>query len=837
MDSPLRWFRRHAKILMVVLGSFAMAIFGLGNVFNQLADPGVGPNESAKQTLASWNGGDISRQDVANFQQQHSMTLRFLRELEAKAIEIKKDEFRSLAQPIMPLSEQANQVDLDEQIINRIMLAHKAEKEGIVVSDGVIDDYLGMASGYVGFSRNDLNQINQAANHGNCSLENIRRHLKIELLAQQMDIYTNIGMTVIPNPLEAASLYKQSTELVECEVLPISVEEFFSKLSETPPALELKKLFDEGKLDYADPTGKKPGFKQPNKVAVAYLSAEADTFIQNEINKLTDEQVQKEYDRLVAAKDDMVMEVIPDESNNMKVDNEPPTLPGEKSEAPENEAPENKTPENEAPATEAPKKQPAPADSNPVDASDKKSDELKLDDSKPEKPKTEEPKLNSEIKSKANKPASELELNLDVPDKEREQSSNRALKTIDKFAGPQFVSVGSRQEETDDQKPVAKESEKDKATASETEKKTEPVEKVQTEDQTPVANNKEDDKKSDVKPAAEKKSDDEIGSLFAEDKKIEKRVLPLSEVAEKIKRALVIDDALKQMELKLDQAESMLMTYHTLRMQWDMADNKKNLTEPEKPNIQKLADDFNLVANEIELSTSNEMAETPFGRSFMLIQAPNGQTFPYQLSTIIFDRFDDWTLYDPQRASVPMNGANYLYWVTEKVDARVVEFDEAKSDVEKFWKSRRAIELATEEAEKIAKRVNSEKKTLTELYRDRVSPTGEFSWFSTFGQASFGQPAGVDQAGEQFMKSVFSLEKLQAGVAVNEPKTTVYVVQMLSDRASTEKLGTEYITQKFLPTKRIPPDVGAVSNFYRREAQLDWNQEYSEEMGLKFYGR
>ena len=165
MDSPLRWFRRHSKIMMVVIGTFAMAIFALGNVLDSFMRPGARTqrNDSLKVALASWNGGEITRDDLNKLQFNHFQTVRFLEELQKRAFEIKKDEYRALVPPIQPLDEAngSSQIQLDEQLINRFILAKKAEKEGIVVSDGVIDEYLEMLSGGAGFSKNDLTQINQ----------------------------------------------------------------------------------------------------------------------------------------------------------------------------------------------------------------------------------------------------------------------------------------------------------------------------------------------------------------------------------------------------------------------------------------------------------------------------------------------------------------------------------------------------------------------------------------------------------------------------------------------------------------------------------------------------
>ncbi len=74
----LSWFRRHAKVLMVVLGSAAMAIFGLGPVFDELASRGQRGDDRADQVVATWNGGKITRVDLDKWERGHFQAQRFL---------------------------------------------------------------------------------------------------------------------------------------------------------------------------------------------------------------------------------------------------------------------------------------------------------------------------------------------------------------------------------------------------------------------------------------------------------------------------------------------------------------------------------------------------------------------------------------------------------------------------------------------------------------------------------------------------------------------------------------------------------------------------------------
>ena len=366
----LGWFRRHAKILMVVLGSAAMAIFGLGPVFDELARRGGNAESLESQVVATWDGGKVTRNDLEKLQLGHYQAQRFLSGLRETAEAKKGDRIRSLAIPLQGLGDTQNKDMVDDRLIGKFLLSERAKAEGVLVSDGMVDDYILLSAGDVEFSNRDLDEINRAANQ-NCSLQKVKEHLKFELLAMQMQQYASAGIPIVPNPTEAIELYSRSQERVECEVLPVNVDEFVAKLGDDDiPASELKKIYDQGKFDFPDPTGKEPGFKVGPKLNVQYLKASYEVALTNEMNKLTDAEVQAEYDRLVAEKNPLVMEEVKIEDDSISIDTSTPdsdvVLPGE-SEA--GQAPADVTPPPSGvavPAVETPVES-APVESAPVE--------------------------------------------------------------------------------------------------------------------------------------------------------------------------------------------------------------------------------------------------------------------------------------------------------------------------------------------------------------------------------------------------------------------------------------------------------------------------------------
>ena len=636
MANPLRWFRRHAKILMVVLGSGAMAIFGLGPVFDAMSRPSRNSVREA-EVIAKWKGGDITRMDLDSLQVRHYQTQRFLAGLQQQAVAKKGDNFQPLVQPIPPLREgqRFQQSLIDEQLIERFLMAQKAEEEGIVVSDGIIDDYLVMASGDAGFSRNDLAEINQEANQGGCSLDSIKRHLQLELLAMQMRLYTSAGLQLTPNPSEAIQLYRKVSERVECQTLPVSVDQFIGKIDETPSEADLKKLYEEGKYNYTDPTGRKPGFKLRNKVKAQYLVADFETFLQNEMNKLTDEEVQKEYERLVAEENDLVMEPIPDEpADSLQIDDPPPVLPGETDEA-----------------TDPDGVEPPPGDSDG------------------------EPKDKSQDTGQAAEDSGSSDEKSDASDDDSKIDQSLQIQSNDY----QYVALLNQEESEQETESEIEESEGKTSEESESaEQSTGESSDSKTDDQSEESTT--DAVLDDMAQDTDESDANALASqLLEQEQQIKKRVRLLKDVVEDVKRSMVMAAARTAMDESIKKANVMIATYHTLRMKWEYTPESKRGDAPAPLNVESIANNYNLTARETGLVDATDLATDTLGRIAIpvVVTLPNGapQRQVRMVAELIFDRFDDIKVYDPQTANDFLSGNTYLYWLVEKVDAKIPEFD------------------------------------------------------------------------------------------------------------------------------------------------------------------
>ncbi|MCP4775332.1 MAG: hypothetical protein GY880_13940, partial [Planctomycetaceae bacterium] len=376
----LAWFRRHAKVLMVVLGSAAMAIFGLGPVFDTLSNGRRSENQNPDEykVIATWKGGEIDRLQLDSMRVDHYQTVAFLDGVRQATEKKFGGERRPFVMPISPINSNRPEV-VDGELISRYIFAQLAAEEGVVASDGMVDDYLEQLSSGANFSRQDYEAINNQVNSKYSTMSRIRERLKIELLANQMLLFGTLGISGSPNVTEAVQLFSRTTDQVECEVLPIDVTKMESQITDEPDSTVLKALYEEGKYDFPTANGEKPGFKMGPRLRLQYFAADFQSFLQKEMNKLSDEDVQKEYERLVAAKDEMVLEPLPVDDGSIQLNSPPPgatdvtppptggeemeDAPGDvtpppgtpKAEAPKAEAPKAEAPKAEAPKAEAPK--------------------------------------------------------------------------------------------------------------------------------------------------------------------------------------------------------------------------------------------------------------------------------------------------------------------------------------------------------------------------------------------------------------------------------------------------------------------------------------------------
>ena len=311
----------------------------------------------------------------------------------------------------------------------------------------------------------------------------------------------------------------------------------------------------------------------------------------------------------------------------------------------------------------------------------------------------------------------------------------------------------------------------------------------------------------------------------------------LKDVAEDIKRRMVMADARVARDAALDSAEKEIRKFQMLHDRWefDYGGEKEKTEEPVAPDYQEVADKYGVQFAETGLIDETQISDEQIGK-VVVFDIANRRAI--QIGDQLFQAFDTVQVFQPLTADDFRDNAKYLYWFSEKVDQKIPTFDEARESIVKYWKRNQAVAAALTEAEKIAEKANSNKKLLSDLYPDEAVETGGFAWFSKFGRFSYGNPIGVISPGEDFMETAFGLGQREAGTATNETRDTVYAIQNVSPLTkSTDQIASDYLKQHFFQTRQIPQEVITAKQLYRRNMSSEWNQEFRKEMDIKVVGQ
>ncbi len=808
-----------------------MAFFGLGAVFDTLTSTArTGTRDNP--TVATYNGGEFTRDQITDMTRAHYRTRNFLNELRNLGVEKRGDQFVDLVRPITPIRDGQQEV-IDEDIISRALIAKKAEAEGLTVSDNMIDQYLFGTYGVIdddGLSNRDLELLNRRVNNGQISMAAIRRQLKTELLSQQMTMLSFAGIPRVPSPLESVQHYAKVKRKVDCEVFPVSISEYVDD-SAMPSQSEIRDLYEKGKFEFKDPAGKRPGFKLARRMKLQYFVGDYQDFLDKASQGLSDEEVQKKYDELVAQESDLVMEIVIDENED---DMPAINLEGD------DEAEGDKTDDGEEDAA------PKPADP----ASDDQSYKIESSDSKfvlvsmPAQEETsgvEVPTADGSVPEviAGDGPVADA---VEVVGEKVEGAVEATEGAVEATEGAVEKAETAVQDAASTEAPATTEAPIEMKT--ELTEESAPGTNIESQADAVVVESKS-DTVGDGAPAASADTtepdvggigdmkDVDIGPLLTDEDDVVKRAKPLDEVADLIRRQLKGPEAETALKTALATAENELENYFNLRLQWEVNGKEKNRPAPELPNLQAIADKYGLRLAETELVDKEEMMKTELGKIYEVFNVQN-RPVPVPLPDVIFNKFNSLSEYDSTSTDNRFTGKSYVYWPTELADSKVATLEECKDDIIKFWRQQKAVETATKAAEAIAAKVSKDKK-LSSIDPAKTIQTGEFTWFQPRGRrAVLSSPIGVDAPSEAFMETAFSLSQGEAGVAVDGSGETIFVIQSQTPKTPVTEIGDDFLKNQLFKFQRLPPDVGLVNAHYFQKKSEAWNSEFRNSMGVAF---
>jgi hypothetical protein len=233
---------------------------------------------------------------------------------------------------------QAPQFATDEEsVVQTILLANEARKNGIVVSDAAINDFLGkVTSGLV--RPEQFEEIISGLRTGaaGVSQHHLFETIREQLLAQNLLNMLQHGFFGDPPGLRW-DYFRRMEQSATVEVVPVDVRSVTDQVK-TPQTAELRRFFEKYKEDLPNPRSDEPGFREPHRAKVEYVIARQGVFQEAISKEITDAEIAEFY-----------------EAKKATMFRAKPATPAPSSPAPE------------APADTPPAEQPAAAEAVPAD--------------------------------------------------------------------------------------------------------------------------------------------------------------------------------------------------------------------------------------------------------------------------------------------------------------------------------------------------------------------------------------------------------------------------------------------------------------------------------------
>lgn len=863
MSSPLSYFRRNQKLLLAIFGVLIMLTFVVGDYLMQYGGRSGGGR--ADEVVATWKHGKITENDLWRMRDAHNLTVRFLDSLIQKAIQNKGQPKDLNGYPIAAGRDPGiPRSYADEDLVQTVILARKAQDFGIRISDGAIDEFLSTLTDE-SVPRSEFGSALSEASQGRLDRSQLFDQLRTELAAQHVRMMARSGVFAL-SPSLAWDGFNRLNRRVKAEFLPLAVADFESRVTGQPTDAQIRQLFDEGKDRFPSPDSPEAGFKRRPKIAFGYLKAEFEKFLQAEMATVTPEQIAEHYEK---NKNDYKLPETPDappadaaaagaaapgeaapsagpaldapanaeseamtgpaESTESSPSEAAPPAPGD---APAAEKPPTEKPAAEKPADEKPDAE-KPADEKPAGekpAAEKPAAEKpaaeKPDAEKPaaEKPAGDAPGVDDMDKPDSAPPAAPRQDGEPSKQSRREQRSARPAMMFVSYPGEPVAASADMPSDASPAPAPAADSPAVAPPAAET-----PDEKTSASSPdaaTPPAA---------APPAAEGAASQAPAARYR----------PLVEVEAEIRRELARAPAQDKMTAALKAARAEVDKYFRAYTTWrsrakEQAEGQAPTTTAagEAPvlDVEGLAKQYGLTAGQTPLVDELEIGEYELGKAFRFSLA-NNQFRRESFAEIAFNSRQPLFKSDQIRSFEV--DVEFLYWKTEEKEDSVPTLAEARDEVVAAWRRDNAFQLAQTEAERQAKALPGDKplrESAPEGQGQNVLEPPEFTWL-TRGALPTGSGApmlstidGIEYAGPEFMQTVFALQPNTIGVAANSPRTVVYIVRLVSESPDEETRRTQFMETGLTGEMAFPAQIELwtfIGEWYReleRDMQLSWRR-------------
>ena len=782
MASPLRAFRKYQKQMLVFFGVLLMIAFILGGVLTSMPNSNSGTREPQDSISVQWDGASYSQDELQSFLRLHILSQRFLAQLAQTALAANATPETDPS--LLPVS--SDQDSGIRDVANILLQADEARRLGVTVNDVVVDNFLRRVGGDNGFTEGDYMVLLKESTSGQLSLARLKEHLKVELAALRLQDIMFSGMgspsgqvnqvrmagPPVPfvTPIAAVSSQERTTNKVTIEFVKIEVEPFLEQVEESPSPTEVRKLYEQGAVQFPSFQKNTPRFRVPDKAVIQWFKTDQDSFLPD-VESITEERIVEEYNRRVEAKDLSVIDSGSDEE----------TTPPAETEG-DGESPEGETEPAEGGA------EPAEGDVKPADESPNQDTGDTQEDAPPVKEETS---------------------GLD------EQSS------LPRSSSTQFVSTRLIQDETEKQNETPQDDEQVEAEGVQEEEEGDP----------PAENQEGEASPSETEDAAGTESQGETESqpsdeTSGEAEEVETKFKTLEDVRDDIIEDLRRQDAGEKRNSALESITETLNEYFIEYEIWQAEQiEESGSPAPAAPDFAKIAADYGIKFSEtdgtVDFPTFNE---TELGQSFSEIPRSqfNFQNFPTVAQTL-FQNFRSTKQYQAKTTLL----RDYIYWISEKENQHVPTLEEASEDIKEYWKWDKAVDLARAEAKsKLEESDFSE--TAFESQPFSWLSVGAGSLGAGGGQLSLStvnyldgeELKELDTLGNEFMRTVFGLEIEGEGQPIDALRENVFAVRVV-DKVTDNSLAEMTVKNATAPSPDDRRVIGTAMGEYRDDWVAD----------------
>lgn len=766
MASPFEIFRKNQRMWMAAAVLVAIIAFVIAPLFDYFGGArGGGGRQGPNPVVASWSGGAVRQQQLGMDQYDLQLANQFLREL-AVAVQEKggiprvpgfQPEIGSLG-----ITSLMN----DEDVITRRIIQTEAERLGIQFDDNSVKQFLkSFVDGKL--DGDAIQKLLTKSTERRMTMSHFSRVIREELAYQAMMKLFRAGLMFVDvkdsrivsvPPLTTPSKnWREFLRLnrgAKIRAYPVRVLDYLEKVENKANEKELQDLYNAGKevIPSSDPesyVASIPAYMSPAKADIEFVAIDTQKITQQEIAKIPEETLRKEYERRVA-------------ENQFRVPIET------KKESPVDPA----NPAEETPGIDT---KPSPP-SDPTVGQQPNTGNTPAD-SKESAPPSKEPVSKDPEKSQTGEESSRPPV-LEAPKPTSSLRKNGSVKF-----------VGYQEPSTQGDKPAT----------------TPPVNEVPAANTapTPSGENEKSEQKDAPKtgdasnapalpsnllqlPQGTGLNIGEQPATAGNTETVPMRTQTFDEVKDRIANELASASASQIVEDLINQIFSEMNIYQAELMAFQRAleEKIKNIEEPKRPDIALRAKELGLGYGKTGLVDARSVLNTEIGRTNVNMSMRR----PVPMSAIVQATIGEGaTAFTPLVATGTFNNnMRFVFWKTEVVQPITPSFDTARDQVEETWKWQQALKLAEEKARGLASRVgkgNLEDVLETEEEKKMIVEPAEFTavnpMFQFMATDEVSMVFPLKRVDASFMETVFSAKPGDTVVVSDRVKSEFYVVQVL----------------------------------------------------------